>query len=446
MAEISLQAALDFLNQVVYEITGRYLVDLEVNIFIESWQGLTYKQMGTKYGYSPEYLNNDVGYRLWEKLSEALGEEVGKKNFKHVIQRKIAELNPLSRPPVNTFATDDFQFPEGSEPPNSPFYIERDNIEKLCKQTIIRPGALVRIKAPRLTGKTSLLSRIIDFAASSYNYQTVRLEFDGADRKILQNINQLLRWICFTICRQLDIENHLKEDKYWNPELLGNNANCTVYFENYLIPTINAPFVLVLDDVDRVFPYPEVIEDFFGMLRSWHEKGKISKLWQQVRLVMAHSTEVYIPLDLNQSPFNAGVPVELKDFNLQQVLDLAHLHRLKWNQPEGEQLMNLVGGHPYLVRMALYQIGSGNMTLERCLTEASTEAGIYSALLRRYLQTLKGDRELAEVYKQVVASAEPVALDSTQIFRLHSLGLTHYRNNHVMPRCNLYRQYFTRVL
>ncbi|HAA31866.1 MAG TPA: hypothetical protein DCE56_34405, partial [Cyanobacteria bacterium UBA8553] len=43
------------------------------------------------------------------------------------------------------------------------------------------------------------------------------------------------------------------------------------------------------------------------------------------------STEVYIPLDLNQSPFNAGLPVELREFDKKQIQDLVRLHDLNWN-------------------------------------------------------------------------------------------------------------------
>ncbi|MHC5933974.1 AAA-like domain-containing protein [Nostoc sp.] len=37
-------------------------------------------------------------------------------------------------------------------------------------------------------------------------------------------------------------------------------------------------------------------------------------------------------------------------------------------------------------------------------------------------------------------------LDSMQIYKLHSMGLVHQQENQVMPRCNLYREYFRRVL
>ncbi|MEC4814560.1 MAG: AAA-like domain-containing protein, partial [Scytonema sp. PMC 1069.18] len=214
----------------------------------------------------------------------------------------------------------------------------------------------------------------------------------------------------------------------------------------YLLTEINCPVVLGLDEVDRIFPYTEVVEDFFGMLRSWHEKGKICDIWKQLRLVIVHSTEVYIPLDINQSPFNAGIPIELREFNVQQVKDLAYFHGLNWNEFQVDQLMKMVGGHPYLVRLAMYYVSSGKMTLEQLLYEAPTEAGIYTNHMRRYLDVLQQVPDLAEGFKQVVTSHNPVELDSMQIYKLHSMGLVQRLDNHVIPQCHLYREYFQRVL
>jgi hypothetical protein len=106
----------------------------------------------------------------------------------------------------------------------------------------------------------------------------------------------------------------------------------------------------------------------------------------------------------------------------------------------------MVGGHPYLVRLAMYYVSSLKVTMERLLEEAPTEAGIYSNHLRRHLETLQKSPELALALKKVVTSLEPIELDSMQIYKLHSMGLVQRQNNYVMPRCNLYREYFFRVL
>jgi len=68
-----------------------------------------------------------------------------------------------------------------------------------------------------------------------------------------------------------------------------------------------------------------------------------------------------------------------------QVQDLAAQHGLRWTANEVESLMAMVGGHPYLVRVALYHIAREEITLQRLLQSAPTEAGFYGEHLRRHL-------------------------------------------------------------
>ena len=108
--------------------------------------------------------------------------------------------------------------------------------------------------------------------------------------------------------------------------------------------------------------------------------------------------------------------------------------------------MAMVGGHPYLVGLALYEVATQKMGLDQILQSAATEAGIYSSHLRRHLETLKSSPTLFEAFQQVVASAEPVELSSMHTYKLHSMGLVQQHNNQVQPSCSLYREYFYRVL
>lgn len=438
--EISWMEFKQIADILAFHKTGKHLSDIEMIVLKGSWEGETYEEMAQQAGYTVDYLNKDVGNKLWKKLSDILGEKVSKKNLREPLKRALkAQSQQQAAIPLGR----EISFPEGAVPLDSTLYMERKDIESLCCAVIIKPGSLIRIKAPKLMGKTSLMNRILA-QCQSHNYKTVYLDLSSVERSIIKNLDKFLRWICLMVGRQLELENKL--GNYWDTEILGSNGNCTVYFEEYLLPAIDCPLVLGLDEVDRIFPYTEVIEDFFGMLRGWHEKGKISQQWNQLRLLMAHSTECYIPLDMNQSPFNAGVPVELGEFDSKQVKDLAHLHELNWNESQIEKLMGMVGGHPYLIRLALYEVSSGNITLEQLLTEASTEAGIYSNHLRRNLEILRQSSELVKAFKNVVASSEPVELDSMQIYKLHSMGLVQRKDNQVIPRCHLYQKYFYRVL
>ena len=228
---------------------------------------------------------------------------------------------------------------------------------------------------------------------------------------------------------------------YWD-DIFGSKTSCNAYFENYLLAQLAQPLVLALDEVDYVFSYPVLADDFFALLRSWHEEAKNSEVWKKLRLVLVHSTEVYIPLNINQSPFNVGLPVELPEFTPEQVRELAHRHGLNWDAAEVEQLMAMVGGHPYLVRIALYHLARQEMTLSELLHKAPTEAGPLSNHLRRHLRNLEQQSELAAALKMVIEATAPVRLESLEVFKLHSMGLVHLEGNEVTPRCELYRQYF----
>ncbi|MFN6497023.1 MAG: AAA-like domain-containing protein [Nostoc sp. DedQUE01] len=352
------------------------------------------------------------------------------------------EREPVENKTINSFPAIELEYPDGYVPLNSPFYIEQDGIESVY-ETLLKPSSLIRIKAPKLMGKTSLLTRLLSYAEKK-QFQSVYLDLGSTDKAILTNLDKFLRWFCGRVSDELEIEN--KVSLAWNTDILGSNDNCTAYFRKHILVKINCPLILCLDEVDRLFPHREVVEDFFGMLRSWHEKGKIFDVWKQLHLVLAHSTEPYIPLDIHQSPFNAGIPVELEEFNQQQSKELVKKHRIQDGTAVLEQLRKMVGGHPYLLRLAMYEIATGKVTLKNLLQSATTEAGIYNNHLRSLLGVLQTVPELRICLNRVVNSNVGVELDPIQIYKLHSLGLVQKQNNHVMPRCQLYREYFRRVL
>ncbi|MBD2465783.1 AAA-like domain-containing protein [Oscillatoria sp. FACHB-1407] len=328
--------------------------------------------------------------------------------------------------------------PEGQVPLESPFYVERPPIEARCYEAIAKPGALIRIKAPRQMGKSSLMLRIFSYG-NDQDYQSAVLNFQLVDRESLSSLDQFLQWFCTSITGELNLDDRLAD--FWKGTVSPKNK-CTNYFQRYLLPTVNCPIVLCLDEVDQVFEYPTIATDFFGMLRAWHEDAKIKPIWKNLRLVIVHSKEVYIPLNINQSPFNVGVPIELPPLTQAQVGDLVQRHGLTWGEAELPQLMGMVGGHPYLVRMALYQVAREELSLAQLLQIAPTEGGLYGEHLRRHLLNLEGDTELLAAMKQVIAVDQPISIGTSEAFKLTSLGLVRFEGSCVVPMCNLYRQYF----
>ncbi|MBD6615492.1 hypothetical protein FNW02_06480 [Komarekiella sp. 'clone 1'] len=489
------------------------LNDVQELVFRQAWEGQTYPEIAESSGYDANYIK-DVGSKLWKLLSQALDEEVTKSNFRSVLRRRSRSIDfrEASRTPVESQATRSIEhsirediiqkrsqnvqaalkhrqplekqreeleiiskdgeisellvgieaqerrkslspnselleIPSGSVPLNSFFYIERPPIEERTYAEINKPGSLIRIKAASQMGKTSLLHRILAHARQN-GLHTVQISLQRADSQVFTSLEKFLRWFCANISRQLNIEPKL--DDYWDEDI-GSKVSCTLYLQGYLLQKIDFPVVLALDEVNRIFEYPEICRDFLPLLRSWYEDASELEIWQKLRLVVVHATEAYIPLDINQSPFNVGLPIKLPEFSLEQVQELAIRHGLDWVKSEAgvhklTLLIAMIGGHPHLVRLALYQLGRQEVTLEQLLQDAPTIAGIYSNYLRHHLANIQGHPHLIAALKSVVTSPTSVQLEAIAAYKLESMGLVKLEGNQAMPSCELYRLYFREQL
>ncbi|MEW6497912.1 MAG: AAA-like domain-containing protein [Cyanobacteriota bacterium] len=323
------------------------------------------------------------------------------------------------------------------------YYIERLPLESVCYEILLHSGSLLRIKAPKLMGKTWLINRVL-VRAKEQSFHPVRLDFRQTSRIDFTQLDRFLRWFCLNVGRQLGLPNQL--DDYWDEENFGSQVSCTTYFEEYLLPQVNTSLALCLDHVDRIFPYPETAEDFLGLLRSWHDGASSRSIWKKLRLFLVHR-ELYPDLNINQSPFNVGRQIELSEFNQQQVSELLERHQLDWNSTQVDQLMDIVGGYPYLVQEALSHLKAHkNITLEEFLRIAPTEAGTYGDHLRQHWSNLQKFPELAVVFKEVITATNPIRIDPILASRLHSMGLVKLQGNDVIHSCRLYRKYFREQL
>ncbi|MEO1445307.1 MAG: AAA-like domain-containing protein, partial [Cyanobacteria bacterium J06635_11] len=296
-----------------------------------------------------------------EKANKQPSDQSGEKTGEKSAERSARNAHQKSQ---ETVADDPeatgviLENPEGQVPLTSPFYIERPPIETDCFAEIVKPGALIRVKAARQMGKSSLMSRILE-CGTQQGYRSVPIYFQEADGEVFEDLEKFLRWFCAIIAEELDLE--IPIERIWQSSALGNKRKCTNFFQKHLLPQIKTPLVLGLDEVDLVFQHLKIAQDFFALLRTWHERGKNQATWQNLRLVIVHSREVYIPLDMHQSPFNVGMPVELPEFTAQQVEDLARGHGLSLSEQDVAALLAMVGGHPYLVRVALYELARGRL-------------------------------------------------------------------------------------
>jgi hypothetical protein len=302
-------------------------------ILCQAWEGKTYTSMAEELHYQPSYLKK-IAFQLWNFLSELLGEPITKVNCRSILE--LRALTPKQQQLIEQFSRhstsarkpniDALEFPGDPVPLGSIFYIDRPPIEELAYREISKPGSIIRIKAPRKMGKSSLLLRIMACAATQ-DCRTVYLDFQQLDDRSLVNLDKFLHWFCANIAQQLELKPRL--DDYWDEDI-GSKVSCTIYLKRYLLEQIDSPLSLALNEVDRIFKYPAIAQEFLPLLRSWHEEAKQVESLKKLRLAIVHSTEVYIPLNIHQSPFNVGLPIKLSLLTLEQVQDLVARYGLDW--------------------------------------------------------------------------------------------------------------------
>ncbi|WP_298904104.1 AAA-like domain-containing protein [uncultured Nostoc sp.] len=397
-----------------------------------------YAQIAIENNYSENYIRQLVAPKLWQLLSNSLGEKVNRTNCRAVLEQRLnnSSLQTISQP-THMWQKINLEPPDGQVPLSSTLYIER-GLEQVCYQAILQPRAFIHIKAPRKMGKTSLMTRILAYG-SSHSYHTVRLSLHRAETEVFSSLEKFLRWFCANVTHQLGIKSKLEE--YWDEDM-GDLMNCTIYFQGYVLQEINTPLILALDEVNKLFEYPQLTRDFLGLLRSWYEETRDISIWQKLRVLIVKSTDIYINLDINKSPFNVGLAIDLSAFTRLQLEDLAQRHGLQLTALQFEQLMALTGGFPYLVRLAFYHSVQYQIPVDDILQNATNDTGIFSEHLHNQLHSLLQSPDLVDAFQQVISSTVAITLEQEVAFKLKSLGLIYLENKNATVSCGLYREYF----
>jgi len=211
-----------------------------------------------------------------------------------------------------------------------------------------------------------------------------------------------------------------------------------------IFPKIAEPIVLALDEVDMLFSTKHYGE-FFSMLRAWHNnRATIGAPWDRLDIVLSSSSEpsAFIT-DHNQSPFNVAMTVSLEDFETKHIETLNQLHHDCFTHKELENLYTLLGGHPYLVRKAMYYSASKQMQNNEIFSKAlNTDLSApFSDLLMHYDNLLE-DSEVLQ--SGITKTINQVKLDSTEQHALQRVGLVKPKNDKVVFRNELYKNYFTK--
>ncbi len=352
--------------------------------------------------------------------------------------RPIAEAETL-HPPLPEFDPRflvELPAPGGAVKLRDTLYVEREADVQL-KRELMKWGSTTTIRAPRQMGKTSLLQRGLHHARQN-GANVVSLDFQGFGHDQLASPDVFLHELAKLICHELRLYD-AEVDKMWQGSL-GAPNKLTFFLEDYVLPKFEGPLILAMDEADYLLLHTPFYQDFFGLVRSWHNR-RTREAWEMFNLVLVISTEPYLLIDdVSQSPFNVGLLLELADFSETQVRDLNRQHGSPVAEPHLSQVMTLLSGHPYLTRMALYKMVTERVTWPDLLQIAASDRSPFADHLRRHEWGLRDKPQLREALAQVIRSNR--CSDELALFRLLRAGLVKGSGEVYTCRCDLYRLYF----
>jgi AAA-like domain/TIR domain len=323
--------------------------------------------------------------------------------------------------------------PGGTLKPKDPFYVRRridDQVEDLAGLA----GNTICIRAPRQMGKSSLLIRYLGRCHEA-GKRVAFLDFQTFTDAETNDYATLLRQLAKLLLRRLEL--HATQI----PEF-STPADFTAFVEDEVIRNVHAPLTLAFDEVDRVLGR-SYQNDFFSMLRLWHNRrAEPFSVWEEVDLALVIATEPYLLIDSkDRSPFNVATPIEPQAFDRDALDDLNGHYGKPLVAAELDDLRELVGGHPYLSRLALYRIVTGqSASFDQLYDSAPTHEGPFGDHLKSMLMLLGEQNGLLPAMQQVIANAS--VRDEETYYRLHGAGLANREGKRVIPANTLYARFF----
>jgi hypothetical protein len=330
-------------------------------------------------------------------------------------------------------------------PPRSAYdpswYARRPSEENLALEALSFPGAAVALLAPEAFGKTWLLQHIQTQVQRRGQIVNLNLRAFGTVN-IMASYSRFLR----ELARQILVEATGALPEHAGPMIdaawrYADNPidNLNTLMEKQVLPRFAGGrwLLLALDGVDALSKHP-YLEDFFTLLRSWMEDAARPP-WSALRLMLTLAMAPRLLIaNIHQSPFNVAMNIDLCELNDAQVDNLAALHGLSWSQADRTQVMDLIGGHPYLLRLAMYEARRSGKPVAELLAPHSR---VFADYLAHCLRWLNASPSLRDGFVRAISDTR-ASLDFESFDRLRHAGLLvrDELSGEIRPRYPLYRR------
>lgn len=336
------------------------------------------------------------------------------------------------------------------QPPKAPysrrFYVPRPELESAAAAELATPGRPLVLWAPERHGKTWLLERLCEPLREQPEACLLRLNFERLAPEAYTGLEPFLQELASQLTAQFAAQPSAGRDataaalRAWRSADEPTDRLAALLGEVFL-PRTAGPLVLALDRVDGLREEP-FIDPLLTALRLFLDRAAAREPdWQRLHLVLCSSLEPrWMVRHPRRSPFTVAPPLELPDLTLSQLTELARLHGLSWTTADLTQLAALIGGHPYLSRLAMYSATARGLRLEQVTSDTRPGAQVFDGFLETCRRRLMSEPGLWPTAERALAGKPLTGIDRLLLPRLQRLGLIRVEGETVTPRYPLFQR------
>ena len=331
-----------FAEEAVRAATERGLNNVQQIILKGSLRGETYEQIAETCHYSVGYLKRCAGPLLWETLTEALREEIGKTNCQAVLERRLRNVESVPENRHYSPARPDWFANEFRVPELGTFLGRTTELNRLEQWIVTDRCRLILLSGAGGIGKTSLVAKLADHV-----------------RNQVDDFNAVL-WVSLITAPPIEhVFRTLLEGV--SPEQAASPESPEQRMPQIMHLLRTYRLLLVFDHVETLFragdragyfdPSHRLYEEFIQQLSETTHRSCVVLISRE-EPVIQHRGEPYVQR------------LKLKGLQPEDAKQIIEFHGVSSAQRGVEELIQLYRGNPLALRMAIstiQEVFSGNI-------------------------------------------------------------------------------------
>lgn len=344
----------------------------------------------------------------------------------------------------------------GTLPANSPTYVVRNADRQLYRN--LKKNKFSYVFNARQMGKSSLAIKVLN-QLKRENYTCLTLDFTeiGSDEASLE---QWYVSIILVITKKLNLDFNYR-DWWLSLSHITTVQRFSKFFDEIILEQISGFIVIFFDEIDSVLALNFPTNDFFAIIRSFHNKRAEDPKFNRLTFVFLGKTSPSeLIQDPHKAPFNIGEAIYLEGFKLDEVKSLEPGLKNKCDRPYIvlEEILKWTKGQPMLTQKICNQIvrsenliPSGqeselveNLVNEKIITnwEAQDFPGHFT-VIRDILLEDKNSRAMLKTYLKVLNNCR---VEFSSKSNIHSslilLGIVKLENGQLKSYNPIYEKIF----